>query len=223
MPGWAARSQVARRAFMGGIAVGIEEADGDARDPGPGQVAAASRSSPMSSGRIARPSAAMRSVTSKRRRRGTRGAGLSQVRSNMPGVRSRPISSTSRKPRVVIRPAGPPVPCRMALEPTVVPCSTPRTSAGASLASSSAAAIPSSTAVSGLCGVEGSLRVEIRPVSVISTTSVNVPPISTPIRAVSRMKGFRARSGCGCRAESVSANGGAVNPARSIDDCRPSH
>ena len=75
-------------------------------------------------GSTTEPSAAMRSTTSSRWRRGTSGAGLSQVRSNMSGIRMRPISSTSRKPRVVIRPVRAPLRCRMVLEPTVVPCST---------------------------------------------------------------------------------------------------
>ena len=42
-------------------------------------------------------------------------------------MRMRPISSTSRKPRVVISPVLAPDRCRMVLEPTVVPCSTSST------------------------------------------------------------------------------------------------
>ncbi len=42
----------------------------------------------------------------------------------MSGVRMRPISSTSRKPRVVSSPVFAPAFCRMVFEATVVPCTT---------------------------------------------------------------------------------------------------
>ena len=88
-----------------GIAVAVDQADGDRLDdPRPRAARRRQSRSPRSSGSTTLPSAAMRSTTSSRCRRGTSGLGLSHVRSNMSGMRMRPISSTSRKPRVVISP-----------------------------------------------------------------------------------------------------------------------
>ena len=72
----------------------------------------------------------------------------------MVGVRTRPISSTSRKPRVVIRPVFAPAFWRRALEPTVVPWSTDPTSDAGMPAVARSCAMPVSTASSGRAGVE---------------------------------------------------------------------
>ena len=170
---------------MGGIAVGIEEADRQRLDVlRRRSVGRAIASSSSASGATMLPSAAIRSSTSKRRWRGTSGSGLSQVRSNMPGVRSRPISSTSRKPLVVSSPTRPPRFCSRVLEPTVVPCSTSVMSPGAMPASSRSAATPARTACSGWSGVDETFFAKRRPSSATRTRSVNVPPISTPMRAL---------------------------------------
>ena len=105
-----------------------------------------------SRGRITDPSAARRSSTSRRRRRSTRGTGLSQARSKRSGVRMRPISSTSRKPRVVRRPVGAPFFWRIAFEPTVVPWTISPTAAGAMSAARSRSASPVTTARPGIVG-----------------------------------------------------------------------
>src|SRR5262245_20827270 len=100
----------------------------------------------------------------------------------MSGMRMRPISSTSRKPRVVIRPVWAPVRCRMVLEPTVVPCSTSATSCGASANSCKSAASPATTARLGSSGVVAILLSCSTPSFDSTTMSVNVPPISTATR-----------------------------------------
>ena len=61
----------------------------------------------------------------------------------MTGMRSRRISSTSRKPRVVMRPVLAPFCSRMVLVATVVAWTTEATSPGAAPQSASAAATPS--------------------------------------------------------------------------------
>ena len=103
----------------------------------------------------------------------------------MSGMRMRPISSTSRKPRVVIRPVLAPLRCRMVLEPTVVPCSTSAMAPGAIDNSASSCPTPSITAMLGSAGVEEILLWWIRPASVNSAISVKVPPISTATRYLS--------------------------------------
>ena len=85
-------------------------------------------SSTLSSGVSTWPVASSRSVSSKRRRRGTSGAGFSYNGSYSLGTRMRRSSSTSRKPRVVISAVRAPLPSRMALVATVEAC---RTSANA--------------------------------------------------------------------------------------------
>ena len=135
------------------------------------------------------PSAAMRSVTSSRCRRGTSGLGLSQVRSNMSGMRMRPISSTSRKPRVVISPVLAPDRCRMVLEPTVVPCSTSSTLGRGMSSSASSACRPATTARLGSSGVVETLLSCSTPSPDMTTMSVNVPPMSTATRTPATVTG----------------------------------
>src|SRR6185295_14569319 len=98
------------------------------------------------------------------------------------GMRMRPISSTSRKPRVVIRPVRAPVRCRMVLEPTVVPCSTSAIRCGASANSRNSASSPATTARLGSSGVVATLLSCSTPPLDSTTMSVNVPPMSTATR-----------------------------------------
>ena len=125
----------------------------------------------------------MRSNASLRQRLGTSGSGLRHARSNMPGVRMRPISSTSRKPRVVSNPVRAPVFCKIVFEATVVPCTTSVTSRGSRPASASTAATPIATPSPGSIGVVVVLFTCMRPSESVKTTSVKVPPTSTPMRA----------------------------------------
>ena len=66
------------------------------------------------------PSARERSATSRRRLRGTSGSGLAIWRSYSSYLRSRPISSVSRKPAVVMRPVRAPLRSISALVKSVV-------------------------------------------------------------------------------------------------------
>src|SRR5262245_3716792 len=108
-------------------------------------------------------------------------------------MRMRPISSTSRKPRVVMRPVRAPVRCRMVLEPTVVPCSTSVTRSGASAKSLRSAARPATTARLGSCGVVATLLSCSTPALESTTMSVNVPPMSTATRTLKALCPLRPR------------------------------
>ncbi len=88
-----------------------------------------------SSGVATVPSGRIFSVTVSRIRRSTSATGLVQCRSYSLGMRRSRISSTSRKPAVVISAVRAPLPSRMVLEPIVVPCSTSATSPPASASS----------------------------------------------------------------------------------------
>src|SRR5712691_9245587 len=88
----------------------------------------------------------------------------------------RAISSTSRKPRVVMRPTRAARPSTIALVTMVVPCA----SAAARPAAGSSARSPLTTPVEGCAGVVGTLHEYSRPDGSRATTSVNVPPTSTP-------------------------------------------
>ena len=90
--------------FVRRVAVAVDEGDGDRLDILADQRLAGGDHAGLRQRLDLEPSAAMRSATSIRCRLGTNGFGFSQVRSNMSGMRMRPISSTSRKPRVVISP-----------------------------------------------------------------------------------------------------------------------
>src|SRR5574341_248874 len=88
----------------------------------------------------------------------------------------RPISSTSRKLRVVTRPTTAPRPSTIAFVTMVVPWAT---DAGGRPAPSSAAR-PCTTPAAGCAGVVGTLPLESRPDGSRTTRSVKVPPTSTP-------------------------------------------
>src|SRR2546426_1542308 len=89
----------------------------------------------------------------------------------------RPMTSTSSKPSVVRRAVRAPLRSSNAFVATVDPC---MTSAAPEMPAFS---IPFMMASSGCCGVESSLNISILP-SWITTKSVNVPPVSTPILEV---------------------------------------
>ena len=92
------------------------------------------------------------------------------------GRACRPSSSTSSKPAVVTSAVGPPRRSSSALVATVVECTTSETAAP-----SAAACTPASTASAGSRGVESRLTTRRLPSRNSATTSVNVPPVSTPI------------------------------------------
>jgi len=73
---------------------------------------------------------------------------------------------------------------------TVVPWANTPTSARASPRSVTSSASPVSTARAGVSGVEAVLWTLIAP-STMVTTSVNVPPISTPMRGLVVMTAYR--------------------------------
>ena len=120
-------------------------------------------------GSISRPAASRRPATSRRRSRGTRGSGRSAQMSYSDGRSWRAISITSAKPAVVTRATVAPRRSSRALVATVVPW-----------ASSSGwlPSRPSRTARPGSSGVDSTLAIEPSAI----TTSVNVPPVSTPQR-----------------------------------------
>ena len=106
--------------------VGVEQADRDRLDAGVAQA-------PGDRARLVRvdrraatlPSAATRSASSSRSRRGTSGSGLRQNGSYICGMRSRRSSSTSRKPAVVTSAVSAPRRSSTAFVATVVPWTTP--------------------------------------------------------------------------------------------------
>ena len=87
----------------------------------------------------------------------------------------------SRKPSVASSAVRAPRRSMTALVASVVPCTNTATSQKPRPASARISRTPSRTASSGRCGVVSSLRVSRRPPS-SSTTSVNVPPMSTAMR-----------------------------------------
>ena len=106
-------------------------------------------------------------------------------------MRTRPISSTSRKPRVVMSPVTAPIFWRMVLDATVVPWTISVTSCGSTPAARSSAARPVTTARPGSSGVDETLLTRRVPSGSRRTMSVKVPPMSTPT----------------CTAESVHSDG----------------
>ncbi len=143
------------------------------------------RTSSSSSGRTTEPSLASRSSTSTVCSRSASGSGLGQMiqPASPPGTNERAICSTWRKPLVVTSPTVAPLPSRMALVATVVPCSTDVTSDRSMPASRQACSMPESTPIAWSAGVEAVLARQVAPLSSsTSRTSVNVPPTSTPSR-----------------------------------------
>ena len=96
----------------------------------------------------------------------------------------RPISSTSSNPSVIRRPMRAPFSSRIALVAMVVPCTKRSTSPGVSPLSASTTSTPARTPATRSFGDEGTFAAHTwsprRPI-----TSVNVPPMSTPIRSPS--------------------------------------
>ena len=96
----------------------------------------------------------------------------------------RPISSTSSNPSVIRRPMRAPFSSRIALVAMVVPCTKRSMSPGFSPLSASTASTPARTPATRSFGDEGTFAAHTwsprRPI-----TSVNVPPMSTPIRSPS--------------------------------------
>ncbi len=151
------------------------------RTPAPRSRRHAARTPSSSSGTTTSPSASIRSVTSRRRSRGTSGSGICSSRSNSRERCVRRISSTSRNPRVVISPVRAPVRVSTALTPSVVPTFTCETSFSAT----PVVAIASSTPLAGSRALVGTFSQEVDPLASSSTTtSVKVPPTSTPIRII---------------------------------------
>ena len=100
-----------------------------------------------------------------------------------PGTNERAICSTCRKPFVVTSPTVAPLPSRIALVATVVPCSTCATSLMSMPASAQTRPIPVSTPTAWSAGVEAVFARQVAPLSSsTSSTSVKVPPTSTPSR-----------------------------------------
>ena len=100
-----------------------------------------------------------------------------------PGTYERAICSTCRKPLVVTSPTVAPLPSRIAFVATVVPCSTCATSDRAMPASSQTFPMPASTPTAWSAGVDAVFARHVRPLaSSTSSTSVKVPPTSTPSR-----------------------------------------
>src|SRR5262245_39282622 len=105
----------------------------------------------------------------------------------------RPISSTSRKPRVVTRPTAPTRRSTIALVTSVVPWAS-EAQWPTALAT---AARPFSTPPAGLAGVVGTLSELMRPAASHATRSVKVPPTSTPTRTPEAV--MRSRTAPGSR------------------------
>src|SRR5690349_22217789 len=98
----------------------------------------------------------------------------------------RRISRLSRKPSVTSMPTLAPLPSSMVLVAIVEPCTN---SAQPSIravrlrpSAFAAASTTASTPCAGLDGTDGSLNTQMRPCASARTMSVNVPPMSTPMR-----------------------------------------
>src|SRR6185369_4149457 len=144
---------------------------------------AAAATAASSRGRRTRPSASMRSSTSRRRCRSISGTkrpfrpyGVGRVR--------RPSSRTSRNPFVVIRPTVAILRSSIALVVVVVPCTMASSDAGSTPAAASAARTPKAW----LSTVVGTLAIRTSPLASSTTIrSVKVPPTSMP--AMRRVSG----------------------------------
>ena len=133
----------------------------------PARASAAARAvtARVSSRRAMRPSAFVRSGTSSLSCRGTSGSGLVIARSYSSYFRSRPISSVSAKPAVVIRPVTAPLRSIRELVKSVVAWTTRENAAGSTRAWSSRPATPEATARAGSSCVVRTLRLQRAPVS----------------------------------------------------------
>ena len=96
------------------------------------------------------------------------------------------ISRVSRKPAVRIRPVTAPVPVSRVLVATVVPwakkSSSPRNSPRLRPKWAAALRITLYSPTEGSLGVDSSLKAWIAPAGSMTTPSVKVPPMSTPMR-----------------------------------------
>src|SRR5260370_14889410 len=106
----------------------------------------------------------------------------------------RPMVSTWRKPCVVTKAALAPLPSRIMLVATVVPCSTRLSDGAARPASSSASRMPVRKACEGSLGTLGVLARQMRPLEAsCRAMSVKVPPISTPMSSAQSGEGVDIR------------------------------
>ncbi len=131
------------------------------------------------------PSLPIRSGTSTVFSSAASGSGLGQMiqPARPPGTNDRAICSTCRKPSVVTSPTVAPLPSRIALVATVVPCSTWAIALRSTPACAQTMSMPCSTPTDWSCGVEAVLARQVDPAcSSTSSTSVKVPPTSTPRR-----------------------------------------
>ena len=117
-------------------------------------------SAASSSGVSTSPVSDSRSGTSWRRWRGTSASGISMKMSYSSYFRSRPISSTSRKPSVVIRPVFAPLRSISALVNSVVACTTRWMRPASIDCASSSLRIPSTTPRAGSSGVVDSFQMK---------------------------------------------------------------
>ena len=117
----------------------------------------------VSSRRSTAPSARRRSRTSSRRLRGTSGSGFAVFKSYSSNLRSRPISSVSRKPSVVMSPVTAPRRSISALVNSVVACTTRVNSRAGSPCRRNSPSTPAATARAGSSCVVRTLRLYWRP------------------------------------------------------------
>ena len=127
------------------------------------------------------PSAAMRSRTGMRNRRGTKGAGRSMLMSYCSKRFSKAISTASRWPSVVSKAVTAPRRSISALVARVVPCRNRLNASGSQPAESMTCLRPWSTASAGSEWLVSTLAVCWRAPS-SNTRSVKVPPMSAAIR-----------------------------------------
>ena len=128
------------------------------------------------------PEAATRSCAVILSSRGTRGVGSTKSRSYCSNLFSERISITSRNPSVVMKAVFAPRLSITEFVTSVVPCII------WSISLSSISALLQTDLIPLIIAASGAVRsvrilVVVRPVKVSKATSVNVPPISTPIRA----------------------------------------
>jgi hypothetical protein len=165
-----------RRPLVRGVGIGVDEEHRDRETALRDERLPAARTASRSTGARTVPSDSTRSGTSRRRSRGTTGSKPPR-RPQVRGRSRRRISSTSRKPAVVITPTRAPLRSSSALVPAVVPCTTVARRAR----SGTRAAMPARKPAAWSGRVVGTLATSARPVASSSTkTSVKVPPTSMP-------------------------------------------
>src|SRR6266851_2750723 len=180
-PDSASRRISATRRSCAGLAKECSRQTATASTPSARHSTAAVRTLASSSASITVPPAPIRSLTSSTREAGTGRAGFTQaLKFERRGMSCRPMVRTWRKPRVVTRAALAPLPSRIMLVATVVPCRTRSREGAAWPASASARRTPVKNAWEGSAGTLGVLARQIRPLfASCRAMSVKVPPIST--------------------------------------------